>query len=66
MVLTLQRLGQELLVRLLIASNHLQVAVGGLVQTGLDELLLGVVLHALLVEAGLEVLESQGILEDVG
>lgn len=52
--------------RLLIASNHLQVAVGGLVQTGLDELLLGVVLHALLVEAGLEVLESQGILEDVG
>ena len=50
---------------LLIAGNHLQVAVGSLVQARIDEVLLSVVLHTLRIEGGLEVLQGQGVLEDI-
>lgn len=63
---TSQRLGEELLVGLLVHSDRLDIVVEGRRHPGVHEVLLGVVLQTLLVEGGLEVLQSQGIVEDVG
>lgn len=63
---TSQRLGEELLVGLLVHSDRLDIVVEGLRHPGAHEVLLGVVLQTLLVEGGLEVLQSQGIVKDVG
>lgn len=50
----------------LILRNLLQVGVKGRVETGVGELLLGELLETLAVEGILEVLESQGVVEDGG
>ena len=49
----------------LIGRDFLQVGIEGVLHAGLDEVGLGVVLQTLLVEGGLEVLQSQSIVEDV-
>lgn len=51
---------------LLIRSNLLQVGVERIFEPGSQEISMGVVLETLLVEGGLEVLERQGIVEDIG
>lgn len=51
---------------LLVHADRLDVVVECLHHTGVHEVLLGVVLQTLLVEGSLEMLESQGIVEDVG
>lgn len=62
---TSQSGGQELHMGLLVRSNGLQVGVEGVHVSSADKVLLGVVLQALCVESGLEVLKSQGVVEDI-
>lgn len=63
---TRQGLGQELHMGLLILANPLQVTVHWVGESSVEEILMGEVLQALRVEGGLEVLESESIVEDVG
>lgn len=63
---TTQSRGKEVLVGLLILGNFLQVGIEGILESSLHEVGLGVVLETLLVESSLEVLESQGIVQNVG
>ena len=51
---------------LLVHADRLDVVVECLHHPGVHEVLLGVVLQTLLGEGSLEMLESQGIVEDVG
>lgn len=60
-----QGFGQELLVSLLVRSDGLQVDVEGRGHAGVHEVFHGVILHSLLVEGGLEVLQGQCIVEDI-
>jgi hypothetical protein len=53
-------------VRLLIGSNLLQVGIEGVIHASLDKVFLGIVLETLLIERGLEVLQGQSIVEDIG
>jgi hypothetical protein len=51
---------------LFIGSNLLQVGVERVLHAGLDEVLLCVVFETLRVERCLEMLKSEGVVEDVG
>lgn len=51
---------------LLILGNFLQVGIEGILESGIHKVGLGVVLETLLVESSLKVLESQGIVQNVG
>lgn len=61
-----QGLGQELLMGLLIRADLLDIRIGSVLDTGLREVFLGIVLETLFVETGFQVLQGQGIVENVG
>lgn len=66
LTLTTESPCQEILVCLLVRSDHLQVGVEWILEASVQEIFVGVVLEALLIEGGLKVLEGQGIVEDIG
>jgi hypothetical protein len=53
-------------VRLLIGSNLLQVGIEGVIHASLDKVFLCIVLETPLIERGLEVLQGQSVVEDIG
>lgn len=63
-LLTLERTSQELNVVGLIGADTLDVGVEGGVETGVGEVLLGVLGETLTVEGILEVLKSESVVED--
>jgi hypothetical protein len=63
--LTSQSLGQELLVGHLVGSNDHQVVIERVHVSSIDKVLLSVVLKALLVESGLEMLKGQSVVENI-
>ena len=61
----LQRLGQEIHMRRLISSNDLQIIIEWVGEASSDEVRLGIVDEALAVEGRFEVLEREGVVEDI-
>lgn len=64
-MLTGQGFGQKALMGLLVPSDGLHVDVEGFRHAGVQEVLHGVVLQALLIEGGFKVLQSQSIVQDI-
>ena len=51
---------------LLIRADLLDIRIGSVLDTGLREVFLSIVLETLFVETGFQVLQGQGIVENVG
>lgn len=65
MVLTGKSLCQEGHMFLFVRSDLLQVGIEWIFEASFHEIFMGVILETLLIEAGLEMLKCQGIVEDI-